>query len=200
MDEEINFSKLSVWIDWLYEQATSGGHHFDSSRTLADSYLDLSPSTMDAATSLVNWESTKSASCGFMTGLGGVVALPFTLPMSMTGNLLIQLRMIAAVAIIGGHSVEDIRIKNMAYLCIGGSVAKDLLKSFYTRFFGSVVNEIAFKQAQQLALSHITGQITFGLASGVGRFLPVIGGLVNAGLDGITTYAAGRLACETFLF
>jgi len=200
MDENVNTSKLSDWIDWLYEQAIRGGSGTDSSQSLADRYLDLFPSQIDAASCLVNWESAKSASCGFITGFGGVAALPFTLPVCMTGNLLIQLRMIAAVAIIGGHSVEDIRVKNLAYLCVGGSIAKDLLKSFYTRFLGSVVSEVAVKQAQQLALSHLTGQITFGLASGAGRFLPLIGGLFNGGVDGITTYAAGRLACEIFIF
>lgn len=199
MDDKFNISKLSAWIDWLFEHAINGGHYFDSSQFLADNYLALSPSKIDAAGSLVNWESAKSASCGFMTGLGGALAMPLTLPVSMTSNLLIQLRMIAAVAIIGGHSLEDIRIKNLAYLCVGGSVARDLLKSFYVRFIGNVVNEVAVRQAQQLALSHLTNHITLELASGASRLIPIIGGLLNGGVDGITTYAAGRLACETFL-
>ncbi len=153
MDDKSNISRLSAWIDWLFEHAINGGHYFDSSQFLADNYLALSPSKIDAAGSLINWESAKSASCGFMTGLGGALAIPLTLPVSMTSNLLIQLRMIAVVTIIGDYSVRNIRIKNLAYLYVGGIVGKDVLKAFCKCFFETTFNDSTVKQAHQLELA-----------------------------------------------
>jgi hypothetical protein len=199
MSDKIDINRFLSWMDWLYDQAIKGNNYFDSSQSLADSYLALSSSATDAASSLINWESAKSASCGVVTTLGGVITLPVTLPISVTSNLFIQIRMIAAVAIIGGHSAHDVRIRNLAYLCIGGSFAKDLLKSLYTHFFGQVINEFAIKQVQQQVLSHLMTNTTTKQAAGASRLLPFIGGLLNGALDGITTYAAGRLACEIFI-
>lgn len=198
-DDNIPFSALFSWLDNLYLHAIKGGVGTDSAKELAHHYLSIFPDTQQAAENLVIWESSKAATSGFITGLGGVVALPVMLTVGLTGLLFIQFRMIAAIAILGGHSPDDIRTRHLIYLCLGGSVAKELLHNAGLHLFRQL-SSAALETVTEKAVTTLMTRITTGVAAGsVARLLPLLGGIMSGGMDWVLVRSSGALACEVFL-
>jgi hypothetical protein len=198
-DDDIPFSTLFSWLDSLYLQAIKGGLGTDSAKELAHHYLSIFPDTQQAAENLILWESSKAATSGFITGLGGVVTLPVTLPVSLTGLLFIQFRMIAAIAILGDHSPDDIRTRHLIYVCLGGSVAKELLQNAGLHLFRQL-SSAALETVSEKAIMTLMTRITTGVAAGsAARLLPLVGGIMSGGMDWVLVRSAGALAREVFL-
>lgn len=198
-DEDVPFSTLFSWLDSLYAQAIKDGMGTDSAKELAHHYLSIFPDVQQAAENLILWESAKAATSGFITGLGGAVALPVTLPAGLTGLLFIQFRMIAAVAILGGHSPDDIRTRYLIYLCLGGSVAKELLHNAGMHLFKQL-SSATLRALGEKAVTTLMTQITTGVAAGsAARLVPLVGGIISGGIDWALVRTTGALACETFL-
>ena len=198
-NEDILFNTIFSWLDNLYLQAIKGGAGADSAKQLAHHHLCVFSDTNQAAENLVIWESSKAAISGFISGLGGVVALPVTLPAGLAGLLLIQFRMIAAIAILGGHSPDDIRTRHLIYLCLGGSVAKELLHNAGLHLFRQL-SSAALETVTEKAVTTLMTRITTGVAAGsVARLLPLVGGIMSGGMDWVLVRSSGALACEVFL-
>lgn len=122
-----------------------------------------------------------------------------TLTVGLTGLLFIQFRMIAAIAILGGHSPDDIRTRHLIYLCLGGSVAKELLHNAGLHLFRQL-SLAAVETVSEKAITTLMTRITTGVAAGsAARRLPLVGGIMSAGMDWILVRSAGALAREVFL-
>lgn len=80
----------------------------------------------EQANSLIRWQITKASTSGFLTGLGGLLTLPLTIPANMTSVFYIQLRMVAAIAHMGGYDVRSDQVRTLAYTCLCGSAASDI--------------------------------------------------------------------------
>jgi hypothetical protein len=79
--------------------------------------------------SLIRWQNTKSATSGFLSGLGGVIVMPVAIPANITSVILVQIRMVAAIAHMGGHDLKSDEVKTFVYACLAGNGAKDILKN-----------------------------------------------------------------------
>lgn len=79
-----------------------------------------------AAADLINWQMTK-AGFGFLTNIGGAATLPISIPANID-VLYLQLRMIASIAILGGHDVRSDKVRTLVYATLLGSAAADVLK------------------------------------------------------------------------
>lgn len=88
-------------LDWSYEATLNGLPGQKTVDDLVEDYL----SKYDKETAikkLVNFQTTKAAVSGFVTGFGGVITMPAALPLNVTTVILFQMRMIAAIAKIRG--------------------------------------------------------------------------------------------------
>ncbi|HIQ54533.1 MAG TPA: EcsC family protein, partial [Pseudomonas pachastrellae] len=128
MAKELTESKIMQVLDWTYDKAVNGVSGLDSAAELADSYMKQGGSLKDQANSLIRWQNTKSGTSGFLTGLGGIITMPVTIPANITSVMYVQVRMIAAIAHMGGHDLNDDRVKSLVYACLTGNAAKDILK------------------------------------------------------------------------
>src|SRR5690625_6746391 len=79
-------------LDWAYDKALNGLPGNPTVYELADSYLTKHPSIEDAINSLIKWQNTKSATSGFVTGVGGLITLPVAIPANISSVLYIQTR------------------------------------------------------------------------------------------------------------
>ena len=82
---ENEFSLLSQNIvlkslDWAYEKAIYGVKGLDSAAELANNYLKGKGTLIEQVNSLIKWQNTKAGTSGFITGLGGLLTMPVTLP------------------------------------------------------------------------------------------------------------------------
>ena len=156
MSEAISDSKLTQLAKWLTDAAVNGIGPLSSSIQLADEYkLDTDyPDKDSRVSSLINWETSKNFGTGFLTGLGGFVTLPITIPAGMAAAWAVQARMIGAIAEIYGHSVKEDRVKTMILLCLIGSdmtavlrqcgvkVGRKVTESLIAKIPGKVLIEI----------------------------------------------------------
>ena len=141
-----------------------------------------------------------------MTGLGGLFTLPVTVPTNISIVLAVQVRMIAAIAIMGGHDVNDDRVKTMAFACLAGDAAKEALRRAGIRI-GQKLTIRAINSITRESLVAINRAVGFRLLTkfgekgviNLGKFVPVVGGLVGATFEAVSTNLVGNVARNTFI-
>jgi len=89
-------------LDWTYEKALDGLPAMKSIQELGDEYLERYESVYQACDGLINWQCAKNATSGFITGLGGLLTLPITVPVNICSVIYVQIRMIGAIAYMNG--------------------------------------------------------------------------------------------------
>jgi hypothetical protein len=139
---------------------------------------------------------------GFATNLGGVVTAALTIPANVTGLALIQCRMVAGIAHLRGHDLDDPRVRNAILTCMLGRESVDRLVkrrklpappmalATAPQHDPALDRTISTEVATEL-ISKVAGK---RLAVTVGRRVPVVGGLVGLGADGYATWRIGRYA------
>ena len=85
---ELTTEKMTQALGWAYEEALNGIPGDLSSESLAKSYMKRFSSTDEAIHSLIKWQTAKSSTSGFVTGLGGIVTLPVAVPVNISYVLL----------------------------------------------------------------------------------------------------------------
>lgn len=203
----LNEKAMIKALDWAYEKAVTGGIPGTSDAyELADEFLKKKGDLNDQIGTLIRWQNTKSATSGFLTGLGGVVTLPAAIPANLASVLYIQLRMIAAIAIMSGRDVKEDEVRTMAYLCLCGNGVTDILKDL-----GIVIG----KKAAYSALRKLPGKVLININKKVGfrlltkfgtkgvinlsKMIPLIGGVTGAVFDGVSTNIVGNTARKMFV-
>lgn len=205
-DEKMTHSTMMKAMEWAYDKAVCGIPGFDSAEEIADSYMDGDGSLRDKANSLIRWQNTKAATSGFATGLGGFTTMAITLPANVVSVLYIQIRMIAAIAILGGYDVKDDRVKTLVYSCLVANSASEVLKNIGIQ----ITNKLAMSALRNISgatITKINQAIGFKLLTkfgskgiiNLGKAIPLAGGVVGAAFDGITTNKIGNVARDTFI-
>jgi hypothetical protein len=207
-DAALNYSALMSALNWAYDHAVQGipKVRIDSAVDLAKSYSGPGTSADAAAQSLIRWQTAKAGAAGFVTGLGGVITMPVMVPANLASSLLIQLRMIAAVAHLGGRDVHDDRVRSMAFACLCGSAGADILKDVGVQL-GIKLTKQAIAKISAETIKKINQQVGFRLLTkfgqtgliNLGKMLPVIGGMVGGGFDATATIAIGTVARRVFI-
>lgn len=193
-------------LDWAYEKAVNGVSGLDSASELAESYMNKGGTLTDQSNSLIRWQNTKAGTSGFITGLGGIITMPVTIPANITSVLYVQIRMIAAIAHIGGHDLNDDRVKSLVYACLAGNAAKDILKDIGI-VVGTKLTTNAIKNISGKTIIAINKKVGFRLLTkfgekgviNLGKAVPIIGGVIGATFDSIGTNVVGNVARDTFI-
>lgn len=193
-------------LDWAYDKAINGVKGLDTAQEIAESYMKDSINPINNANSLIRWQNSKAITSGFITGLGGVMVMPVTLPANITSVLYIQLRMIAAIAYMGGYDLKDDKVRTIVYACLCGSAVSDILKRAGVDV-GKKLTLSAIKNMSGAVITKINQAVGFRLLTkfgskgviNLGKLVPVIGGVIGGTLDGITTNIIGNTARKYFL-
>src|SRR5690242_9806238 len=100
-------------VAWLLDKCVSGIPPLCGCEDLANEYLRDSyyEDHDERVRALINWETAKSFSTGFITGAGGGLTLPIAVPAALGASWVIQARMAAAIAVIYGHKPTDDRVR-----------------------------------------------------------------------------------------
>lgn len=194
---------MSQLLDWAYEKAISGFSGVDSAYALGDSYLKEKGTLDDQVKSLIKWQVAKSAASGFLTGFGGLITIPFTVPANVASVIYIQVRMITAIAYMGGHDIQSDRVKSLCFISMAGNGAKELLKDIGMRAGEKVILN-ALNTASIKALEGSSQKVGAKLlgklgTNGAGKIVPVVGGVISATFDGMATKAVGMAAKKIFI-
>lgn len=198
---------ISKTLDLIYSKAINGMIGLDSAYELAEDYKQQYPNDLyKQISSLVKWQCAKSAASGFSTNLGGILTLPIALPANITSVLFVQVRMIAAIAILCGYNPKQDKVKTLIYCCLIMDSIKNLTKEIgikiSTKFGYKTVNKIPYK-----IIKKINEIIGFKLLTKSGekgiinltKIVPFLGGVVAGGFDAFATMKIGNFAENTFV-
>lgn len=205
-DTKIDQSYILQTLDYVYGLAVNGVPGLDSAEEMAKDYLAKGGSLTECANSLIRWQNTKATTSGFLSGLGGIITMPVLIPANIASVMYVQVRMIAAIAVIGGHNIKDDKVKSLVYACMAGNAAKDILKEvgikIGTKLTQTLIEKISFevikKINQAVGFRLLTKFGSTGLIN-IGKMVPFIGGLIGGTFDLVTTNVIGNVARDTFI-
>lgn len=206
MGNNLTTRKIMQVLDWTYDKAINGIPGLDSASGMAQNYLNGDGSLVDKANALIRWQNTKAGTSGFLSGLGGIVLMPVTIPANISSVIYVQVRMIAAIAHMGDHNLEDDRVKSLVYACMCGNAAKDIVKEIGIKV-GTRLTEQAIKSISTQAIVQINQAVGFRLLTKFGqtgvfniaKAVPIVGGIVGATFDSVATNTIGNIARDTFI-
>lgn len=144
---------------------------------------------------------------GFITNVGGLVTAAVAIPANIVGLTVLQCRMIAGIAHLRGHDLDDPRVRNAILMTLLGEDTVGTMVE--TNKLPAPPMALATAPAHDANLDGIIAAVVATdlitrvagkrLATSVGRRLPVVGGVVGMGADGYATWRIGRYADRELL-
>jgi len=207
MGKEQENSKMLKVLDWAYEKSLDGIPKMGSAIELAESYMDRDETLTEKSNSLIRWQISKTATAGFLTGLGGLITLPVAIPANIASVIYVQMRMIAAIAHMGGYDIKDDKVKSLVYVCLAGNEAKDILKNVGIQLGTKLTKSMIEKYVTREVLKKINQAVGFRMVTkfgttgiiNLGKAIPLVGGIIGGSFDAITTNTIGNVARDTFI-
>lgn len=193
-------------LDWAYDKATNPVLGLDSAQDLAANYLGNGKSDFDNANTLIRWQLAKAGTSGFLTGLGGFITMPVAIPANIASVMYIQIRMIAAIAHMGGYDLKSDQVRTFVYCCMAGNGVKDFLKDSGI-VFGKKMTQNMIGKISGKTLTKINQWVGFRLVTKAGekgvlnlsKAVPFIGGIIGGGVDIAATNIIGNVARDFFV-
>jgi uncharacterized protein (DUF697 family) len=206
-DPRASDSKALHLVRGIVSHAIDGVPPMSSAFALASEYKsDASYESADARVdALIRWEAAKNFGSGFLTGLGGVVTLPVSVPAGLGASWILQARLCGAIADIYGHSLGEDRVRTLVLLALIGDSAKEALKDVGVAM-GKQASLAAINRIPGKTLMEINKKVGFRLLTKAGetgiinltKIVPVLGGAVGGSFDAAMCVAVGKTAKKTF--
>lgn len=207
LQEKVSQEQVAELLNTLYDKSLNGIPKVSVPiEQLANDYLSKSPTVERAAKALIANQILKCTTSGFLTNLGGLITLPVAIPANISSVMYVQMRMVAALAQMGGYDTRSDQVQTLVYICLTGKAASDILKSFGVKF-GQKVAESAIKKNPGKVLTAINQKVGFrfitkfgekGLIN-LGKLVPIVGGFVGGGFDLATTRVIADNAYKMFI-
>lgn len=198
-------SKMEQVLEWAYTKTINGIPGADTAYELAEGYLAKNTGVDSAISSLVTWQTTKCATSGFLTGLGGAITLPVAIPVNLASVIYVQMRMIASIAHMRGYDLKDDQVQTFVYACLTGQSAAEVAKSAGVQI-GMKVGQAQIKRIPGEVILKINQAVGFRLVTkygqkgviNLGKMVPLIGGVIGGGFDAVSTRTIALAAKKTF--
>lgn len=206
-DEGMTGEKAASILSAIYEKALNGVPKVSRSiDEFADDYTDRFDTPERAAKKLVKYQIIKCGTSGFITGLGGLITLPVAIPANIGSVLYVQMRMVAAIAKIGGYDVRSDQVQTLVYVCLTGTAISDVVKQAGIKI-GEKTLTAALKKLPGAALVKINQRVGFRLITkfgekgvvNLGKMIPLAGGVIGGAFDVASTSVIAKNAIKLFI-
>jgi uncharacterized protein (DUF697 family) len=132
--------------------------------------------------------------------------LPVAVPANLASVLLVQVRMIAAIAHMGGYDLKDDQVKTFVFTCLAGNSAKEIIKNSGIQF-GRKLAISGIKKIPFTIINKINRAVGFRLITkfggkgiiNLGKMVPIAGGILGGTLDAVSTNIIGKTAQKLFI-
>lgn len=206
MSSLVTQEKIIEVLQWAYDKALHGIAGTDSAVEMANEYLEHNGPLVDKVNSLIRWQNTKAGAAGFVTGLGGLATLPVAIPANLASVLFVQIRMVAAIAHMGGHDIKSDKVRTLVLSCLAGDAAMEILRDFGIQLTGKLAR-IAINKINGSVIKKINQAIGFRLVTKAGstglinltKMVPFVGGVVGGAFDATVTNTIGHVARDIFI-
>lgn len=189
-----------------YEKALNGVPKVSPSiEEFAKNYLDKETNNNKAAKAMIKNQVVKCTTSGFLTGFGGIITLPVTIPVNVGSVLYVQMRMIACIAYLAGYDLKSDQVQTLVYACLAGVAVTDVIKQAGIKFGIKLTNatikkipgKALIKINQKVGFTFITKAGTTGIIN-LSRAVPVVGAVAGGGIDYFETKAIANRAYKWF--
>lgn len=193
-------------LDGVYSNVIKGlGTVSPKVEDFANEYLDKYKTREVAVKKLINNQVTKCATSGFVTGFGGFITLPITIPANISSVLYVQMRMIAGIAHLAGYDLKSDQVQTLVYACLAGVSVNQVIKKVgievSTKVATKTINKIPGKVMtainKRVGYRFITKAGTKGTIN-LTKVVPVVGAVVGGGLDLVETKVIANRAYKWF--
>lgn len=189
-----------------YEKALNGVPKVSPSiEEFAKNYLDKETNNNKAAKAMIKNQVVKCTTSGFLTGFGGIITLPVTIPANVGSVLYVQMRMIACIAYLAGYDLKSDQVQTLVYACLAGVSVTDVIKQagikFGIKLTNATIKKIPWKALikinQKVGFRFITKAGTTGIIN-LSRVVPVVGAVAGGEIDYFETKAIANRAYKWF--
>ncbi len=188
-------------LDACYQKAVNGiGGVSPPIEAFAQNYLDKNADHSIAAKHMLRNQIAKCTTSGVITGFGGLIILPITIPANIGSVLYVQMRMIACTAYLAGYDTDSDQVQTLVYACLAGVAVNGIIKRTGVRFGEKFVTNLV-KKVPGTALTKINQKVGFRFITkfgetgiiNMGKLIPGVGAVVTGGFDLVETkIIAGR--------
>lgn len=202
----ISQEDIMALLDTCYEKCLNGVPYVSPSvEELANDYLDKYPTKQQACKAMIKNQIIKCTTSGFITGFGGVITIPVTLPANIGSVLYVQMRMIACTAYMAGFELNSDQTQTFVYACLAGVSVNKLVKQagikFGVKFANGLIKKIPGKVLtkinQKVGFRFITKFGSKGIIN-LGKLVPGVGAVIGGGLDLVETKTISTRAYKWF--
>lgn len=196
-------SMLKV-LDWTYETTINGIPGQKNIEELAADYLKHDD-IETAISKMITYQTSKAGISGFVTGFGGILTMPITIPANITSVILVQMRMIATIAYMRGYDLKSDQVQTFVYASLTGTSVADIAKKagiiiankMATGVIKKIPGKVLTKINQAVGFRLVTKFGTKG-AVNLGKMVPIAGALIGGVVDTTSTQIIAKNALKTF--
>ena len=179
----ISQEDIMALLDTCYEKCLNGIPYVSPPVSeLANDYLDKYPTKQQACKAMINNQIIKCTTSGFISGFGGVITMPVTLPANIGSVLYVQMRMIACTAYMAGFELNCDQTQTFVYACLAGVSVNALVKQagikFGLKFTNGLIKKIPGKVLtkinEKIGFRFITKFASNGIIN-LGKLVPGVG-------------------------
>lgn len=205
-DAGIGAKTANAIVSKLMDVGIDGLGPLDSVARVVEEAMDKSSSNSEKAINdIVRSHVKLGAAGGFLTGVGGFVTMVASMPANIAGFYVLATRMVASIAKIRGYDLSKPEVRTAVLLTLVGADSQELLAKAGVAATGRL-SQVAMSRLPRAAVMIINKGVGFKLAtqlgsktlSRLGRFVPVLGGGIGAGVDGYLMNRIGDHAREEF--
>lgn len=160
----------------------------------------------ELARKILNRKSLKNGLVGAITGLGGLITLPVTVPADLAASWRIQAAMAFSIAYAYGHTKNTTDLKTDLYLILAGDAVKEVLKRYGIEIAKAVTKKMVQKYVTREVMKKIwkvMGQKIITKAgqkslTSVMKMVPVVGAPVGFTFDYVMARIVGENAIKYY--
>lgn len=160
----------------------------------------------DLAKKILNRKSFKNGLVGAVTGLGGFITLPVTIPTDLAMSWRLQASMAFSIAYVYGHNPETTDLKTDLYLILAGDSAKEALKRFGIEASKAATKKAVDKYITREVMQKIWNVLGQKIITKSGeksltsftKLIPVVGAPVGFMFDWLSTRTVGHFAIKYY--
>lgn len=193
-------------LDTCYDKSLHGINKVSPPiEQFANDYLKKEQDKKKATKEMLKNQIAKCATSGFITGFGGAITMPVTIPANIGSVLYVQMRMIACTAYLAGYNLNSDQVQTFVYACLAGVSVNGVVKQAGIKV-GVKMAEKAIQKIPGKALVKINQKIGFRFITkfgqkgivNLGKMIPGVGAVINGGLDFAETKIIADRAYKMF--
>lgn len=200
-----NGAAIERLVGAVLSRGVDGFGPFKGAEQFADEHLAQHRDVETAVKRVIATHTRLVAASGFATGLGGPFTMPVAIPTDVAVFYALSARCVAAVAHLRGYDTSSDEVRSVVLLSLLGAGGAGLAGEFGATL-GTKAAMAALKKLPGRTLTEINKKVGFRLFTkfgtkgvvNLGRWVPLVGGGVGAGVNVAAMRTAGRYAKSNF--